>query len=107
MCIRDSTNLVQKAAARSGGNEPDGAVGPNAVDVEQNDFDLAGAVLCGECHESILPAAFGGRSTAAGALLDNREMDQEPLSTVPRKLEPEDYYFEGPLMVFTLSLIHI
>jgi hypothetical protein len=30
-------------------------------------------------------------------------MDQEPPATEPGKLEPEDYYFEGPLMVFTAA----
>jgi hypothetical protein len=30
-------------------------------------------------------------------------MDQEPPATEPRKLEPEDYYFEGALMVFTAA----
>jgi hypothetical protein len=30
-------------------------------------------------------------------------MDQEPPATQPRKLEPEDYYFEGSLMVFTAA----
>ena len=30
-------------------------------------------------------------------------MDQQPPATKPRKLEPEDYYFEGPLMVFTAA----
>ncbi len=30
-------------------------------------------------------------------------MDQEPPATGPSKLSPEDYYFEGPLMVFTAA----
>ncbi|MGD0740621.1 MAG: DUF5522 domain-containing protein [Terracidiphilus sp.] len=30
-------------------------------------------------------------------------MDQEPPDPEPRKLEPEDYYFEGTLMVFTAA----
>jgi hypothetical protein len=30
-------------------------------------------------------------------------MDEKPPAAEPRKLEPEDYYFEGPLMVFTAA----
>jgi len=30
-------------------------------------------------------------------------MEREPPSAEPRKLEPEDYYFEGSLMVFTAT----
>ena len=30
-------------------------------------------------------------------------MDPEALPAAPRKLDPEDYYFEGPLMVFTAA----
>jgi len=30
-------------------------------------------------------------------------MDREPPATGPGKLSPEDYYFEGPLMVFTAA----
>jgi hypothetical protein len=30
-------------------------------------------------------------------------MEREPTDAEPRKLEPEDYYFEGPLMVFTAA----
>lgn len=30
-------------------------------------------------------------------------MDQEPPAAEPRKLEPEDYYFDGPDMVFTAA----
>ena len=30
-------------------------------------------------------------------------MDQEPPAEEPSKLEPEDYYFEGALMVFTAA----
>jgi len=30
-------------------------------------------------------------------------MDHEPPATEPSKLSPEDYYFEGPLMVFTAA----
>jgi hypothetical protein len=30
-------------------------------------------------------------------------MDREPSVGVPSKLDPEDYYFEGPLMVFTAA----
>ena len=32
-------------------------------------------------------------------------MDQEPPSAEPGKLDPEDYYFEGPLMVFTAAYL--
>ena len=49
-----STDLVQKAAVRSTWDEPDSAVGPYAIDVEENDLDLAGAVLRGESHGLIL-----------------------------------------------------
>lgn len=30
-------------------------------------------------------------------------MDSERPSATPRKLDPEDYYFEGPLTVFTAA----
>jgi hypothetical protein len=30
-------------------------------------------------------------------------MEPEPSAAQPRKLDPEDFYFEGPLMVFTAA----
>jgi hypothetical protein len=30
-------------------------------------------------------------------------MDAEPINGEPQPLDPEDYYFEGPLMVFTAA----
>jgi hypothetical protein len=36
-------------------------------------------------------------------LIDNRDMDSNPLSASRSALEPEDYYFEGPNLVFTAA----
>lgn len=43
-----------------------------------------------------------GRSTGTSGFRENGEMDTQPAAG-RRKLEPEDYYFEGPLMVFTAA----
>ena len=49
------------------------------------------------------PAADGGRSTLAGAFRENRCMETQPPAARTEDLDPEDYYFEGPLMVFTAA----
>lgn len=46
---------------------------------------------------------MAGHSTAATAVRENECMDSELPTDALSKLDPEDYYFEGPLMVFTAS----
>src|ERR1017187_4431338 len=74
------------------GHQPDGAVGQNTVDVEENDLDAASAILCGQCHDSILNA------TAMEQIRENRGMDgKQPADDIQPTpaLEPEDYYFRS------------
>src|SRR5258708_40077049 len=42
------------AAARRGRNQPDRAVGKNAIHVEEDDLDAASAFMRGQCHALIL-----------------------------------------------------
>jgi len=42
-----------------------------------------------------------GAETGATVLSENNEMEPKLPNAEPGKLEPEDYYFEGELMVFT------
>ena len=79
-------------------NQPDGTVGQNSIDVEKNNLDAAGTILRGQCHALILPA------TGRQEIRENRAMDrdQPPAeSQTPPALEPEDYYLDGPNLVFT------
>ena len=45
--------------ARGRGHQPDGAVGENAIHVEEDDFDAAGAFVRGQGHGSILDGTPG------------------------------------------------
>ena len=46
------------------------------------------------------------KENSQGRLRENDHMDSKPPGTTPGNppcFEPEDYYFEGPLMVFTAA----
>ena len=97
-----AAKLLQKAAAcGSAGDKPDGAVGPYAIDVEENDFDFAGAVDCGlgrsKCHVVNFIGACRGQCLRCGRSRDNvrygarrlparrsRRQDSNPKTTTSR-----------------------
>ena len=43
------------------------------------------------------------QGTLGGGIRDNASMDGKQSEPAPPPLEPEDYYMEGPYMVFTAS----
>jgi hypothetical protein len=87
-------------------NQPYTSVGENAIDVKNDDFDFACAILCNYVHISILPIGFGCGFGSPGPSRENGEMSEDLPHRREKELpalEPEDYYFEGPNIVFTAA----